>query len=359
MAATKKRTKKSKAKKSSNSNLWRQLERNKLLIFVAAFAVLGAVWLVRSRANPALPEFSDDIVAAYTKLTPTVIKRDKDGNTAYEMYPKSTYVQADGTVVCDAGGKNGQVQTGKLNRGELRRLQKDMLSSGVTKLADEVGAENKSAFVSFEGIMVAEGTQAKGTAVYEGARKPKDFDKAQRILDRACAKASRKTRRDYLRAPREPRLKKTRNRKSALESFKNIVFKQAFACCGAGTRDSSYESTHAASINNHRAKHGRAKLALNKCLSDRAAIWSDAMTRAGAISHSPTFAADVAACRPTWRAAGENVGVGNDNTGLINAFIGSPTHNQNMLEKKWREFGVGAVRRADGRIFVTHRFVQF
>lgn len=332
-----------------------------MLLFVLAFAVVGVFALLQISASPTLPTYSDDIVAGYVNVTPSLISQDENGNTAYEMFSASTYVQSDGTIVCDAGGTNASVSTGVLSQGEVKKLQKDMYASGVTDLADEIGTEGQDAFVAFEGLMVSGGTDAKGTAVYASAKKPTEFTKAQDALQRLCAKATRTTERAAVKAPREPKLKKT-SKKSAFSSITDKVFPKVTACCSAGTRDTAVEDQHAATINNYRRQNGRAQLAHTQCMRDKAVFWSDKQAKDGYISHAPSqnIMNDTAACHSNWRAAGENVGKGYDSAGLFEAFRKSYTHNQNMLGN-WKSFGVGVVRssREANIIYITQRYALY
>jgi uncharacterized protein YkwD len=358
--APKKRTSAAKSKTNRASTAPASLRNPRVLLFALIFGVVGVFALLQIGASPALPEYSDDIVAGYINVTPALISQDENGNKAFEMFSASTYVQADGTIVCDSGGTLSTVSTGQLSQGEVKKLQKDMLASGVTDLADEVGTDSGDAFVNFEGLMVSEGSEAKGTAVYANANKPTAFTKAQDTLQRLCAKATRTAERTAVKAPREPKLKKT-NKKSAFTTITDSLFPKVSACCSAGTRDTAFEDQHAATINNWRRQNGRAQLAHTQCMRDKAVFWSDKMAKDGYISHAPSqnIMNDTAACHSNWRMAGENVGVGYDNTGLFNAFKASAAHNRNMLGN-WRTFGVGAVRASrDNRIYVTQRYALY
>src|SRR3546814_6816876 len=77
------------------------------------------------------------------------------------------------------------------------------------------------------------------------------------------------------------------------------------------------------------------------------------MVQAGDISHNPNLASQVPGA---WTKLGENVGVGNDVGGLMQAFITSPTHYQNLVDPDWTHVAVG-VPLANGRIWTTHNFM--
>ncbi len=354
------------SKKSSRTNKSKRnfsivdwLSKNRVWLFVLAFAIAGTYYYVTTFASPKLPVYSDDIVTGYINLTPVVVSKDANGNLAYEMYPATTYVQVDGTVVCDTGGSTGTVTTGTLSRGEVKKLHKEMYDTDVTDLADEIGFGAKDAFVSYEGIVVGGETEAKGTAVYGNTALPTSFIKAKDRLARACEKATRTQNRDQISSPREPKLKKSNNKKTAFSGLNELLFPKTSACCNGGVEDKGFESAHYKSINEWRKANGKTTLPHNSCMGDKATIWSDKMAFAGSISHSPNLAADIGACHPTWNKGGENVGVGYDNAGLMAAFKGSPSHNANMLATDWKEIGVGAVKKSDGRIFVTQRYVRY
>ena len=54
---------------------------------------------------------------------------------------------------------------------------------------------------------------------------------------------------------------------------------------------------------------------------------------------------------------GENVGVGYDVSGLMQAFINSPAHYANLVDPAWTHVGVGVTFAADGRMYTTHNFM--
>ncbi len=335
------------------------LRSSRAWIFALAFAVVGTVLVYRSFAASNLPSYSDDIVAGYINMTPTSIVRDSAGNLSYEMYPASTYVQVDGTLVCDQGASNGStVTTGALTKREVGKLHKDLNSSGALSLPDEVSAGDKSAVVEFEGIVIGGAESAKGTAIYPGAKKPAAFTEAQEMIQALCAKANSTVERSTIKTPKEPKLKSTK--KSAVTFVDNLFTAKASACCNTGTRDTAFETTHASAINTYRANNSRTQLPRIACLDKTALNWTHKMTNAGAISHNPNLGSDVTNnCYVYWTKLGENVGVGYDSSGLMDAFINSPSHNANLLDKDWKYMGIGGVKHPDGRLFVTQNYAKW
>ena len=58
----------------------------------------------------------------------------------------------------------------------------------------------------------------------------------------------------------------------------------------------------------------------------------------------------------SWQIAGENVGMGPDLKGLHKAFMKSPGHKHNLLDKRFNRFAVGIVK-DNGYIYVTVMFL--
>src|SRR5688572_19310415 len=74
-------------------------------------------------------------------------------------------------------------------------------------------------------------------------------------------------------------------------------------------------------INSLRASKGLRQLQVSGDLVGVARGWTDRMVAAGQISHNPNLSSAIGG---GWTKLGENVGVGYDVGGLMQAFIGSP-----------------------------------
>jgi uncharacterized protein YkwD len=109
-------------------------------------------------------------------------------------------------------------------------------------------------------------------------------------------------------------------------------------------------------INDARAQYGRRSLRLSQSLSDVARKHSRTMRAAGRIFHTHDLAGALSSY--SWDIAGENVGRGPSITGLHKAFMNSPGHRDNVLYRKFRRMGVGAVWR-DGTCFITIIFMDY
>jgi uncharacterized protein YkwD len=122
----------------------------------------------------------------------------------------------------------------------------------------------------------------------------------------------------------------------------------------APAADPGLESQFVSRINRLRASKGLSQLQVSGELVGVARRWTDRMVAAGQISHNPNLGSEVGG---SWTKLGENVGVGYDVDGLMQAFINSPAHYQNLVDAEWTHVGVGVTREASGRMFTTHNFM--
>jgi uncharacterized protein YkwD len=110
-----------------------------------------------------------------------------------------------------------------------------------------------------------------------------------------------------------------------------------------------------AEINALRASKGLSQLQVSGELTSISQGWTAQMVAAGQISHNPSLGTQVTSA---WMKLGENVGVGVDVAGLMQAFIASPSHYQNLVDPVWTHLGVSVTVTADGRMWTTHTFMQ-
>jgi uncharacterized protein YkwD len=116
----------------------------------------------------------------------------------------------------------------------------------------------------------------------------------------------------------------------------------------------SVESQFVSRINSLRASKGLSQLQVSGELLGVARAWTEQMVAAGQISHNPNLGSQVGGA---WTKLGENVGVGYDVDGLMQAFINSPGHYANLIDPVWTYVAVGVTYAADGRIYTTHNFM--
>ncbi|HEX2025503.1 MAG TPA: CAP domain-containing protein [Actinomycetota bacterium] len=108
-------------------------------------------------------------------------------------------------------------------------------------------------------------------------------------------------------------------------------------------------------VNDSRENHRVRSLKMRRFLVRAARHHSREMAATGALVHS-TDLASVPGDRP-WRLLGENIGVGSSMEVLHQAFMDSPPHRQNQLNRVYRFVGVGMARSGDGRLWVTVLFL--
>jgi uncharacterized protein YkwD len=114
------------------------------------------------------------------------------------------------------------------------------------------------------------------------------------------------------------------------------------------------ESQFVSRINSLRASKGLSQLAVSGELTGVARRWTQQMVNAGQISHNPNLGSQVSG---NWTKLGENVGVGYDVDGLMQAFINSASHYRNLVDPAWTHVGVGVIVLGDGTMYTTHNFM--
>ncbi len=103
-------------------------------------------------------------------------------------------------------------------------------------------------------------------------------------------------------------------------------------------------------INKARTARDRAPLRLNDSLSNYARKHSRTMAAKNRLYHNPYLASWLDDW--SWRILGENVGVGGSVYSLHKAFMASPGHKANNLDRRFKTIGVGIVS-SGGRLWVT------
>jgi hypothetical protein len=104
-------------------------------------------------------------------------------------------------------------------------------------------------------------------------------------------------------------------------------------------------------VNSARANAGRRPLSLQSDLSAVAYRWSQHMASTGTLAHNPSLTRQVS----HWRWVGENVGYGPSWSAVEVAFMNSPAHRSNILDRDYSQIGIGVVVR-NGRVWITQVF---
>ena len=105
------------------------------------------------------------------------------------------------------------------------------------------------------------------------------------------------------------------------------------------------------SVNASRANAGRPALSLRSDLSTVAYRWSQKMAARNSLQHNPSLSSQVTG----WRWVGENVGYGPDWRTVQVAFMNSPAHRANILDRDYSQIGIGVVV-SGKRIWITQVF---
>jgi uncharacterized protein YkwD len=111
--------------------------------------------------------------------------------------------------------------------------------------------------------------------------------------------------------------------------------------------------------NELRAAAGAPPLAEHVWLDLKAQAWAERMASEGWIFHSRLAdGLDTIG----WECLGENVGYA-DGTGdqlarLHDAFVNSPTHRHNLVDRRFTHMGVGLARGSDGTVYVSEVFAE-
>jgi uncharacterized protein YkwD len=123
------------------------------------------------------------------------------------------------------------------------------------------------------------------------------------------------------------------------------------AAPSAQASTSGSEQQFVSSINSARASVGRPALATSSELTSVARSWAAKMASSNTLKHNPDLTSQIT----NWRYAGENVGVGGNVPQLHQAFMDSPAHKANILDRDYTQVGVGVVM-GGGRMWVVEVF---
>lgn len=116
---------------------------------------------------------------------------------------------------------------------------------------------------------------------------------------------------------------------------------------------SSVESCFYSAINRERSRVGRPSLRLMSDLTTIARRHSRRMASDHTIYHNNNLGNEVSG---HWWAAGENVGMGDNCQQIHDAFMGSPGHRSNIIDRDYNQVGVGVAFDENGTVYVTEDF---
>jgi len=127
-----------------------------------------------------------------------------------------------------------------------------------------------------------------------------------------------------------------------------VSAKAATTSVGPAPRLSAYDARLLHDINRARVAHGRARLVATAGTTDVAHRWSCHMGREMTLSHRPNLVDAISRHGSrAWRVLGENVGVSPspDADALFRAYMNSPKHRANILDRQYRFIGIHTERR--------------
>jgi hypothetical protein len=104
--------------------------------------------------------------------------------------------------------------------------------------------------------------------------------------------------------------------------------------------------------NSARASHGLSGLSVASDLSSVAQQHAAWMARNQSLSHNSSLGSDVCC----WRAIGENIGEGQSESQIQNAFMNSAPHRDNILSSAYTQIGVGVASDSHGNLWVDEVF---
>ncbi len=123
------------------------------------------------------------------------------------------------------------------------------------------------------------------------------------------------------------------------------------AATAAPAGATSVEDVFTTQLNQERSSRGVPRLTPRAALVDVARAQARRMAGRNTLFHNPNLTSDV----KNWRWVGENVGYGPDALTVHVAFMNSPAHKANILDRDYTEVGIGAVT-VNGRVWVAEVF---
>jgi uncharacterized protein YkwD len=123
------------------------------------------------------------------------------------------------------------------------------------------------------------------------------------------------------------------------------------AATAAPAGATSVEDVFTSKLNHERSSRGIPRLTPRAALVDVARAQARRMAGRSTLYHNPNLTSDV----KNWRWVGENVGYGPDALTVHVAFMNSPAHKANILDRDYTEVGIGAVT-VNGRVWVAEVF---
>ncbi len=109
-------------------------------------------------------------------------------------------------------------------------------------------------------------------------------------------------------------------------------------------------------VNQARKRHGRKPLRVTACLTKKVAQpWATHLAKTGDFEHQDL--STVFATCPALTRVGENIAMGHRSAkAVMKAWLKSPGHRRNILDRRFRKIGLGLARDADGTRYWVQDF---
>lgn len=107
-----------------------------------------------------------------------------------------------------------------------------------------------------------------------------------------------------------------------------------------------------------RAEAGLARLREDPAFDQVSRAWAVNLARTGKLAHNPNYVGQIARYVPDWQKMTENVGYASTAGQLHTAYMNSPAHRANILDRSVQRVGIGCVRDANGRMWSALNFVD-
>lgn len=122
---------------------------------------------------------------------------------------------------------------------------------------------------------------------------------------------------------------------------------------------SDFEAALVSGVNNARTAAGVPALRVAGGTTDVARRWAVSLANTTTLAHNANLGAQLDAAGSTgWRVSGENVATGNDAAAVVAAYLNSPPHKANILDRRFTVVGVGAASNNAGRVADVLDFVD-
>lgn len=351
-----KNTKKSKKSLISRLNSMSVIRSRKFFIF-AAVLVIGTVVLIRSLAETTISLDPSDVIAAYFTNDSINVKDNlATGKVTFNSIPTYYVVTADGTMLCDDGNPNSTASAGKLNKGELKSLTKDVKSSGLETVPNSIKGSEKATVDGEVYVLAGEGV-LKSVVVNGKVSKPGQLVSMKNKMLNACKKFAKSETKRGVKKITIP----NQARSSALlpipTRLVQILVPKAYANAPNETLDTAFADSQFNKVNAYRAAHGIRQLKRMDCLNNYATGHALDEAQKDTIFHSTSLYADLgASCQSSgmvyyaanpgkpapynnWQGLGENAGVttntGNldaDSNTMFQAYLASPHHYASIVD---------------------------